>query len=244
MQLSSALTAACLTALLSALDSTNVQAQNAVIENGVASYGPPDGEQSVNYAAAVSTGLPRSSSLTEALATAEVARALAAGPTRTLPQVGMPQVVQGSAGTGDFLQKTLDPPPQDDTPAPSNFGTSGLPFTASKVDIEGLDLNQVLPYRPTGKLFFADGQNTFTCSASMIGKSIAVTAAHCVSQFGEKRFFERWSFVPGYRVKGDEAEAPFDAWKAQRVYTWQATTMALTTAIRTAVEWSARMTLQ
>lgn len=41
-----------------------------------------------------------------------------------------------------------------------------------------------LPYRATGKLYVRFGTNWIVCTASLIRKSILITAAHCVHEFG------------------------------------------------------------
>ncbi len=89
------------------------------------------------------------------------------------------------------------------------FGSSNHPFTTATQSDASLD-----PYRRAGKLFFSDNGGSFICSASMIKPGIAVTAAHCVSEFGKKRFYTGFRYVPAYR----EGDAPFGEWAAQDVF--------------------------
>jgi V8-like Glu-specific endopeptidase len=70
------------------------------------------------------------------------------------------------------------------------------------------------PYRAAGKLFFKIGTSSFICSASLIKRGIAVTAAHCVANYGQRQLYSGWQFVPGYR----NGSAPFGTWTARKVY--------------------------
>ncbi len=69
----------------------------------------------------------------------------------------------------------------------SSFGTSNLPYSTSRV-LGGTTIPaQTTPYRRAGKLYMAFGGNTYNsvCSASLIGKSLLITAAHCVHDYGQ-----------------------------------------------------------
>lgn len=99
------------------------------------------------------------------------------------------------------------------------WGTSNLPFSTARADLQNLNgtlhpTNTLWPYRASGKLFFTDGGSSFVCSASMIRRGIAVTAAHCVAAFGQNRFYSNFQFVPGYR----NGNGPFGVWAAQQVW--------------------------
>jgi hypothetical protein len=80
--------------------------------------------------------------------------------------------------------------------SPSSFGASSVPFSTSRV------LGNVFtyPYRATGKLYMAFGGTTYNsvCSASLIGRSLVVTAAHCVHNYGQQAngWARRVKFVP------------------------------------------------
>jgi V8-like Glu-specific endopeptidase len=197
--------------------------QPGVTENdGITSFDPAQAAApagGIDYVAAVSVTLPLAEGFSEQIASAELARALIADPNvRLIPQVGRPTTKVGSSGSGRVADVDLgqpDPPDEpDDGAAQAEFGTSNLPFSTSRADLEGLRINEEQPYSPAGKLFFVDGGRSFTCSGSMIDKGLLLTAAHCVTEFGDKRFFSDWSFAPGYR----NGIAPFDEWGARRVY--------------------------
>ena len=91
--------------------------------------------------------------------------------------------------------------------APQEFGTSNHPFSTAKADLSAAT-NTLYPYRASGKLFFKDGASSFVCSASLIKRGVVVTAAHCVSKFGARRFYNTFQFIPGYR----NGVAPYGVW--------------------------------
>ena len=64
-------------------------------------------------------------------------------------------------------------------PAGQSSGTSGLDFTRSRITPQAA--NRQAPYKAVGKLYFTvPGSGDFQCSASIIGKRLIVTAAHCM----------------------------------------------------------------
>ncbi|WP_287130039.1 serine protease [Candidatus Cyanaurora vandensis] len=98
----------------------------------------------------------------------------------------------------------------EDEVGSEEFGTSLQPFSTAKADLSGLATNTYYPYRAAGKLFFRDGNSSFICSASLIKRGLVVTAAHCVSAYGQKRFYTSIQFIPGYR----NGAAPYGTWNA------------------------------
>jgi len=93
------------------------------------------------------------------------------------------------------------------------FGTSGLPFTTSRVDMYGKNFTDKYPYRASGKIFFNIGSDTFVCSGSLIKPGIVVTAAHCVAKYGERIFYNNWKYIPAY----NKGRAPFKKWTVNYV---------------------------
>lgn len=83
---------------------------------------------------------------------------------------------------------------------PSAFGTSNIPHSSSRVLGGTANPAQGTYYRRTGKLYMAFGGNTYNyqCSASMIGKSLLITAAHCVHDYGKGAagWAKKVKFVP------------------------------------------------
>ena len=91
------------------------------------------------------------------------------------------------------------------TPSPTAraFGSFGLPYTSTRVAlglsnqtsaVGGSYLSSTYPYRTIGKLTFSVGY----CSASLIRRSVIVTAAHCIQKFGSGAgTFSGWVFTPG-----------------------------------------------
>ena len=119
-------------------------------------------------------------------------------------------------GKGDGMTKPifLGTPAQQQGISPEDFGTNNHPFTTVRADLYSLNDNTAYPYRPAGKLFFKIGANSYICSASLIKRGIAVTAAHCVANYGRRQFYGSWQFVPGYR----NGAAPFGVWGAKTAY--------------------------
>ena len=95
---------------------------------------------------------------------------------------------------------------QDDSVAPRAFGSFGVPFTSKRVkhaptsavgSSSGNYLSATYPYRAIGRLTFRVGNSTALCSASLIRKSVIVTAAHCIQNFGSgSSVFSNWTFTP------------------------------------------------
>jgi V8-like Glu-specific endopeptidase len=139
---------------------------------------------------------------------------------------GMPGFEPGAQGNGRMRPETLPlkiSDPEEETPnneagvTPQEYGTSDHPFTTSRVDFIKEYPAKLYPYSPTGKLYFKIGGDTYVCSASLIKKGIAVTAAHCVTEFGSGRYFSDWEFIPA--LSWDKA--PYGTWNvdAARVMT-------------------------
>jgi V8-like Glu-specific endopeptidase len=98
---------------------------------------------------------------------------------------------------------------------PRAFGDRKHPFTTKNANSEG-DISPVdrFPWRATGKLFAKFGPQTFVCTASVIGRSLLVTAAHCVHNFGKKQdgFVDSIIFEP---ARYDD-KRPFGAWTGRQ----------------------------
>ena len=108
------------------------------------------------------------------------------------------------------------------------YGSFGIPYTSVRVQdsspVNGATnanrLSTTYPYRTVGRLDFnAPGGSSF-CSASLIRRSVLVTAAHCVSRFGSRSWYSNWTFRPGYYGPPGATTAqiqPFGAWTMQNV---------------------------
>lgn len=98
------------------------------------------------------------------------------------------------------------PPQGINRPTPSGraYGSFGIPYTSTRVQLGGTNqtsavggsfLSSTYPYRSVGKLTFSAGY----CSASLIRRSVIVTAAHCIQRFGSgASIFGGWQFTPGH----------------------------------------------
>jgi hypothetical protein len=99
-------------------------------------------------------------------------------------------------------------------PAPSSFGAVGAPFTTSRILGGTGNPAQSYPYRRSGKLYMAFDGTTYNsvCSASMIGRSLLLTAAHCVHEYGEgaSGWARKVMFVPAMH----NTHAPFQTFES------------------------------
>src|SRR5690606_25188309 len=92
---------------------------------------------------------------------------------------------------------------------PQESGTMEHPFTTVRNNTPKSIITSY-PSRASGKLFFNVGSATYVCSASLIKRGVVVTAAHCAVEFGARRYFSNWQFVPAYR----NGQAPYGVWTA------------------------------
>jgi hypothetical protein len=133
---------------------------------------------------------------------------------------GRPRFSPGALGSGTEDPVELAPPQpthrklSPEGAAPQEFGTSGQPFTTSRVNAQGTKTVNKYPFRAAGKLFFRIGSATYLCSASLIGTGVIVTAAHCVANYGRQQFYSGWEFVPAY----NNGQAKYGTWLAQSVF--------------------------
>jgi hypothetical protein len=188
--------------------------QSVVVEQGeitalVVSPGSVQPGVGVDFVNARPLPVPESSRYSAAEAQQELMNAL----TGLVAQgQGWPGFVPGMAGTGRGTPVQLGvpsaPAPTVDEVIPGEFGTTNHPFSTARADLLQAATNGFYPYSASGKLFFNVGSGTFVCSASLIARGVAVTAAHCVANFGQQQFYTNWQFVPGYR----DGVAPFSVW--------------------------------
>lgn len=134
----------------------------------------------------------------------QVSRGATGSGTKNLENLGIPAKLSNGALDGGELPGA----------SPMNFGTANLAFSSARADLSPGPTNDQYPYRATGKLFFLNDGGSFICSASLIKRGLVVTAAHCVSQFGKKKLFSDWEFIPGYR----DGEAPYGRWNVAQAY--------------------------
>lgn len=194
-----------LTISLSATVTVSAQQGTVSQENAAAvltlSAGP------VDFRSAKPLSLPIAPGYTPEKAREDLANALSATP----PLAISPQPSRAGTGTGrkDEVNVGSSPPPQNGGGAtPLAFGTSNRAFSTARADLDPLATNETYPYRAAGKLFFVKGGETYMCSASLIKRGVVVTAAHCVAEYGQKKYFSGWQFIPGYR----NGVAPYGVW--------------------------------
>ncbi len=107
------------------------------------------------------------------------------------------------------------PPKRSSAPAPGEARISGP---------QGRELTRSLrapepkkwPWAATGVLFFETGNGRYgQCTASVIthsNKSSLWTAAHCLYDWGKKRWYKNFAFAPGFAKT-----APYGYWDVKRV---------------------------
>jgi hypothetical protein len=106
-------------------------------------------------------------------------------------------------------------------PTPFEFGSFGIPYTSTRVgtgatvvDKAGPSfLSETYPYRASGKLTYKISSDSFSCSATLVLRSVLVTAAHCVMDFGSNKRFTNWQFTPGaYQAQDGTERSPYGTW--------------------------------
>jgi V8-like Glu-specific endopeptidase len=125
----------------------------------------------------------------------------------------------GSPGNGKMVPGSYPAPsPVDDEEdegiAPQEYGTSNHPFTTMRVDTVSNNQSKNYPYRAAGKLYFKIGTSSYVCSASLIKRGVAVTAAHCVAEFGKNKLHSNWQYVPALY----NTTKPYGTWAVTKVY--------------------------
>lgn len=92
---------------------------------------------------------------------------------------------------------------------PSDAGNKNQLFTSSQLVPTTSDIEY--PYRAVGKLFFRTPAGNKTCSASLIGRRILLTAAHCIhSGTASPGWYNYFLFVPAY----NNGATPYGSWAA------------------------------
>ncbi|HET6378131.1 MAG TPA: trypsin-like serine protease [Methylocella sp.] len=201
--------------VLSVFGSGAAHAQQAVIKGPVVSvevpYEAPG--KGIDFARAKPMPLPQTA-LPDVSPEEAIRSAPAAG---VFP--GKPGFSPGGAGDGKkspvmlpVPQQSLRDAPNKQNDTPQEFGSFGVPYTTSQVTAFQDDTVAHYPFRAAGKLFFKNGAASFVCSASLIKPGVVVTAAHCVADFGKKKLYSAWQFVPAYA----NGAAPYGVWTVRK----------------------------
>lgn len=198
-----------------------VRIENAQVIMSLPNVLPLAAGDPVDYLHAQPHALPIAANFSQEIAQADLIGVLA---TNGAGRGNASGQVQGNTGDGALSPQVLGTPATPRASALSGGGmttqefgsatSSGtLPFSTARADAYSGATNQTYPFRAAGKLFFIDNGESFVCSASLIGPGLVVTAAHCVSDYGKKRFYTSFRFVPGYK----SGAAPYGNWSAKEV---------------------------
>jgi hypothetical protein len=104
----------------------------------------------------------------------------------------------------EALEEELTP----DVPADDLAGTSGV-YTHYDVNTNTA-LHRIYPHIWDGRLTFTTPSGGASCSATVISNNNIVTAAHCVYDTTNNRFYSNWVFTPAYR----NGSAPYGTFAA------------------------------
>lgn len=167
----------------------------------------------IDYINAQPLPLPVATHFSPAAAQDDLVQSLSNAPAAAV--AGQPGFSPGSVGDGQqrpvFLGK---PAPLDQGIAPQEFGTTNHPFSTARADSYSGTTNKTYPFRAAGKLFFSKAPgSSYICSGALIKKGIVLTAAHCVSEFGQNKIYSNFRFAPGYK----SGVAPYGNWTAKQV---------------------------
>jgi len=75
-------------------------------------------------------------------------------------------------------------------------------------------LQKLYPYKWVGRLSFRTPTGTGYCSATSISGNVVLTAAHCLYDTTNNRWYRRWVFTPAYR----DGSAPYGTFAARNCF--------------------------
>ncbi len=135
--------------------------------------------------------------------------------TKSLGKAGVSAGKRGTGKVSEVMIPAQNPAlePGDDIEL-QEFGTNNHPYTTARVDTVSNTTSKAYPFSAAGQLYFKDGTTQYVCSASLIKRGVIVTAAHCVSSFGQKRFYTNFQFIPARY----NTTAPFGIWNGATAY--------------------------
>lgn len=138
------------------------------------------------------------------------AAGLAAPNAEKIARAAYPQdwAAMEAVGSGGGGGDSLDAPSADDPAVSAPAGTSQV-FTSYVANKNAL-MQTLYPHRWVGRLSFTTPSGTSYCSATSISGNVMLTAAHCVYDSTNNRFYSNWVFSPAYRL----GSAPYGTFPA------------------------------
>jgi V8-like Glu-specific endopeptidase len=131
-----------------------------------------------------------------------------------------------SAAPSDGIPGVSGQKNQSSLEQPETFGSSKAPYTTSRVAVTTLGTSTSAnatpvtsyPYRATGRLWMKFPDGWYVCTASVIGKNILITAAHCVHNYGKKAtgYASQVQFVPAQYSTGTTQTTPYGTFNATK----------------------------
>lgn len=131
-----------------------------------------------------------------------------------LATVNLPLRVEGRDGSPPKINikphmQPVFTPEETLNKMPTDVGQKNQQFTSSQ--LVPTTANIVYPYRTVGKLFFSTPGGPKTCSASLIGRRVLLTSAHCIhAGTGAQNWYSNFLFIPAFQ----NGAMPYGAWTA------------------------------
>ncbi|MEJ8572157.1 hypothetical protein [Microbaculum marinum] len=111
-----------------------------------------------------------------------------------------------------------------DASSPEAYGGSSAVYTTARVAVTSLGNSKNVkmtpvtsaPYRATGKIYARWGNDWYVCTASLVGKSVLITAAHCVFFYGEgaNGWADEVQWIPA-NYSANRNKGPYGLYKAK-----------------------------
>jgi V8-like Glu-specific endopeptidase len=149
-------------------------------------------------------------------------------PGRLAPASGAGAAVGPSGASGMATGRGSNALPDGGDFGVQAYGSAKLPYTTARVAVSRLGRSDTVfktpvtsfPYRATGKLWSRFGGSWYVCSASLIGKGLVLTAAHCVFNYGGKGagWADQVEFEPAHLADASGSPVtPYGSWSYRHI---------------------------